>query len=223
MTWATTSRRRLVALALTIVALLATNVALLSTRDRAAATAPPALAVPSGLGDMAAAGVAGVLARVPAPVPAAAPEPEAAALPQPAAVPSDDATEPLVVLGSIEIPRLGLATTLYQGIALSTIDQGPSHWPGTALPGQLGNVVVAGHRVTHSRPFRHLDRMQPGDRVIFTVGDQRTEYEMVANEVVAPDGMHIVEQRAEHTATLFACHPPGSARYRFVVHLRMVR
>ena len=214
------SRNRLLGLVALIVALLAVNGVLISTRDQAEATPPP-MEIPSFVGEMAAAGAAGVLDRIPTPPPppSAAPEPE---LPTPAPVPDSYAPEPLVELGRIEIPRLGLDSTLYQGIALTTIDRGPSHWPGTALPGELGNVVIAGHRVTHSKPFRYIDQMVPGDRVIFTVGGKRVEYEMVANEVVTPDAMRIVEQRPEHTATLFACHPPGSARYRFVVHLRMV-
>jgi sortase A len=146
-----------------------------------------------------------------------------AELPTPALVPEDPyAYEPEIRLGTIEIPRLGLADTLYQGVTLTSIDRGPSHWPGTALPGELGNAVVAGHRVTRTHPFRHLDQMQPGDEVIFTVAGERSVYEMTRSEVVTPDGMHIVDQRPEHTATLFACHPPGSARFRYVVHLRQV-
>ena len=214
------SRSRLALLVAMIVGLLSGNALLLSTRDRAEAT-PPTFEIPSFVGDLAAAGAAGVLDRVPSPPPPT-PAPPPPPLPEPAPIPAERAPEPVVTLGTIEIPRIGLSDTLYQGITLNTIDRGPSHWPGTALPGELGNVVVAGHRVTHSRPFRHIDQLQPGDRVIFTVGDRRVEYEMVGNEVVTPDALRIVEQRPEHTATLFACHPPGSARYRFVVHLRMV-
>jgi sortase A len=141
-------------------------------------------------------------------------------IPQPEAVPEDPyAPEPDIRLGTIEIPRIGVTQILHEGV---TIDRGPSHWPGTALPGKLGNVVVAGHRVTHSHPFRDIDQLRPGDQVIFTVGKARTVYEMTGNEIVTPDGVHIVDQRADHTATLFACHPPGSARYRYVVHLRQV-
>ena len=213
------SRRRLLGLDALIAVLLVVNGFLLITREQAEATAPED-EIPSFVGEMAAAGAQGVLDRIPTPPPpAVAPVGD---LPTPAPVPDAYAPEPLVTLGTIEIPRIGLRSTLYQGITLTTIDNGPSHWPGTALPGQLGNVVVAGHRVTHSKPFRHIDQMVPGDRVIFTVDGTRTEYEMVSNEVVTPDALRIVEQRPEHTATLFACHPPGSARYRFVVHLRMV-
>jgi sortase A len=153
------------------------------------------------------------------PVPAAA----AVALPVPARVPADPrAPEPEVRLGTIDIPRLGLSDTLYEGVSLTSIDRGPSHWPGTAMPGEVGNVVVAGHRVTRTKPFRDIDRLQPGDRVLFTVDGVTHTYEMVAPEIVTPDGMHIVEQTPERTATLFACHPPGSARFRYVVHLRLV-
>jgi sortase A len=127
----------------------------------------------------------------------------------------------LVVLGAIEIPRLGLASSLHQGISLRTIDRGPSHWPGTALPGETGNAVVAGHRVTHGAPFREIDQLQPGDPVVFTVGGRRSTYRVTGHEVVAPDAMRIVAQTPTPTATLFACHPPGSARYRYVVYLAL--
>ena len=142
----------------------------------------------------------------------------------PLAVPVDSpvdpyAWEPEIVLGTIEVPRLGLNVPLNEGISLVTIDRGPSHWPGSAMPGEVGNVVVAGHRVTHSHPFRHIDSMVPGDEVIFTVDGVRHRYVMTGNQVVTPEQTEIVNQTPAKTATLFACHPPGSARYRFVVHL----
>ena len=142
------------------------------------------------------------------------------ALPVPDAVPSDpNAPEPEIRLGSISIPKLGLDAPLFQGVTLTTLNRGPGHWPGTAMPGQVGNVVVAGHRVTHTRPFRHIDQLAPGDTVVFTVDGAAHTYTMTSNEVVTPDQIRIVEQTPQHTATLFACHPPGSAQFRFVVHL----
>jgi sortase A len=128
------------------------------------------------------------------------------------------AEEPHVVIGTIEIPKLGLNVPLNEGISLHSIDRGPSHWPGTALPGQVGNTVVAGHRVTHSKPFRHIDSLAPGDEIIFTVDGVRSVYAVTGNEVVTPDSTWIVNQTPDAQATLFACHPPGSARYRYVVH-----
>ena len=132
------------------------------------------------------------------------------------------ATEPEVKLGSIAIPKLGLDATVYDGVLLTTLNKGPGHWPGTAMPGQLGNVVIAGHRVTHSRPFRHIDELVVGDPVIFTLTDGSSfTYEVVGSEVVTPDSTWIVNQTRAYTATLFACHPPGSAQERFVVHLKL--
>lgn len=130
---------------------------------------------------------------------------------------------PIVQIGTIEIPKIGLVHPIFEGITLTVIDHGPSHWPGTAMPGTLGNAVFAGHRVTKTRPFRNIDQLGSGDQVIFTVGGTRSVYEFVRSEIVTPKGLHIVEQTHEPTATIFACHPPGSARYRYVVHLKLVQ
>ena len=110
-------------------------------------------------------------------------------LPAPLEISLDpNATEPEVKLGSIAIPKLGLDVTVYDGVLLTTLNKGPGHWPGTAMPGQLGNVVIAGHRVTHSRPFRHLDELVVGDPVIFTLTDGSSfTYEVVGSEIVTPD------------------------------------
>ena len=146
-----------------------------------------------------------------------------AALPIPVPAPVDSrGDEPVVELGTIEIPKIGLNTTMYEGIRLTTLDRGPGHWPGTAMPGQDGNVVVAGHRVSHDKPFRNVDKLAPGDQVIFTTPDGRYVYEVTSTEIVAPDAIHIIDQTTDKTATLFACHPPGSTRQRIVVHLAFV-
>ncbi len=154
------------------------------------------------------------------PVPSA--EPSSPALSTPVTPPADPyAPEAVSVIGTIEIPALGLATPLHQGVTLNAIDRGPSHWPGTALPGELGNVVVAGHRVTRGGPFRHIDKLVPGDQVIFTVDGRRSVYRVTGHEVVTPDAMRIVDQTPAYTGTLFACHPPGSEDYRLVVSLAL--
>ena len=108
---------------------------------------------------------------------------------------------------------------MYEGIRLSTLDYGPGHWPGTAMPGDVGNVVVAGHRVSHNRDFRDLDQLQPGDEVIMSTMSGRHVYHVSSTEIVTPDAIWIVDQTHARTATLFACHPPGSVRERIVVHL----
>jgi sortase A len=145
-------------------------------------------------------------------------------LPAPEAAPTDEhAPTPDVVHGTLALPTLGVEQSLHEGVTLTAIDRGPSHWPGTAMPGETGNVVVAGHRVTHSRPFHDLDLLRPGDPLVFTLADgSRWTYELTGTEIVAPDAMHIVEQTPDPTATLFACHPKGSAAQRIVAHFRLV-
>ena len=81
--------------------------------------------------------------------------------------------------------------------------------------------MFAGHRVTHSHPFRNIDQLVAGDEVIFTVDGVRSTYVVTGSEVVTPKALHIVDQTPTPTATLFACHPPGSARFRYVVHLSL--
>jgi sortase A len=154
---------------------------------------------------------------------APAPSPALVDLPVPDAAPVDpQAPTPGVVHGTVSLPTIDVTQPLGEGVTLTAIDRGPSHWPGTAMPGQVGNVVVAGHRVTHTRPFLDLDRLAVGDPLVFTMNDGTTwTYLLTGIEIVGPDAMHIVDQSAEPTATLFACHPKGSAAQRIVAHFRM--
>lgn len=144
-------------------------------------------------------------------------------LPAPEPVPADarEAT-PEVRHGLLEIPSIGLSQPFFEGVTLTAIDRGPSHWPGTAMPGELGNVVVAGHRTTRTRPFWDLDLVQPGDELIFTMADgARHVYALDRVEIVDDEAMHIVDQSYGYRATLFACHPKGSARQRIVGHFTL--
>ena len=151
--------------------------------------------------------------------------------PAPVAPPKDEyAPEPVLQIGSIEIPKIGLNHPVFHGITMRNIDKGPSHWPGTALPGEVGNAVFAGHRVTKTHPFRNIHQLVPGDEVFFTVDPTafgapgtpvRTRYVVTGHEVVPPTALRIVDPTPTPTATLFACHPPGSARYRYVVRLAL--
>jgi sortase A len=140
-------------------------------------------------------------------------------LPQPIAPPSDpDAAEPVIELGRIAIPAIGVDMAMYEGIRLTTLDYGPGHWPGSAMPGEPGNMVVGGHRTSKHKVFRNIDDLVAGDQIVFTDPDG-TQHVYIVNriEVVEPDAMWIVEPTEMPTTTLFACHPPGSTRQRIVV------
>jgi sortase A len=137
---------------------------------------------------------------------------------EPIAPPSDAyATEPVIEVGSIAIPKLGVDMTMYEGIRLTTLDYGPGHWPGTAMPGETGNVVVGGHRTSKHRVFRNVDQLVPGDEIIFRDDDGEHVYLVNRVEIVEPTAIWIVDPTETATATLFACHPPGSTAQRIVV------
>ena len=157
----------------------------------------------------------------PTTVPPAAPTPTTspAVLSQPEAPPADPyAAVPVKQVGEIVIPKIGLDVPYYEGVWLTVIDVGPGHWPGTANAGGYGNMVLAGHRVTHSHPFRSIDQLVPGDDIVVRDATGSYTYKVTSSEVVTPDQLWIVDQKPGRTITLFACHPPGSATYRYVVH-----
>jgi sortase A len=137
-------------------------------------------------------------------------------------VPPDDAPSPNVVLGRIEIPKIGLDRPLGEGITPPAIDRGPTHWPGTARPGQYGNVVVAGHRTTAGGPFRHIDSLGAGDVMLLTSGDGRFAYRVTESFVVDDSEVWVADSTNACTLTLFSCHPVGSAAQRIVVRGELV-
>jgi sortase A len=124
-------------------------------------------------------------------------------------------------IGRLEVPKLGLDLPMLEGVELSVLDRGAGHWPKTALPGQPGNLVVAGHRVSHTHPFRNIDQLTEGDEVFFTGGNgSRFRYVVTGHEIVTPDAVWIVDPTPTATATLFACHPPGQTTHRWVTRLK---
>ncbi|MFM8529807.1 MAG: sortase [Ilumatobacteraceae bacterium] len=138
-------------------------------------------------------------------------------LPRPENVPPPNSSVPLNQIGTMEIPKIAITKPMFEGVTMPTLDKGPGHWPGTAMPGKLGNVVVAGHRVSHDHPFRDLHKLKPGDEIVYNIDGGRYVYLVRETKIVYPDALWIVEQTPEKTTTLFACHPKGSTKQRIVV------
>ena len=146
-----------------------------------------------------------------------------APLPMPENPPADPyADVPVRQIGTITIPKIGLVHPIFQGIWLTVIDHGPGHWPGSADPGQRGNTVFAGHRVTHTHPFENLDQLAPGDKVVFTMPNGVFTYAVTRTIIVKPDDLWVVYPTSRPTMTLFACHPKHSAAERIVVKGKLV-
>lgn len=139
------------------------------------------------------------------------------AQPAPRPAPVDDA------LFQIEIPRIGLSAKVHEGQSPSVLSRGPGHEPGSALPGQLGNVVIPGHRTVSPHPFLDIDHLQTGDEIILVAASTRFVYIVTGTAIVSPDDLAITDPTTDATVTLYACHPKGSDKQRYVVFGRLQR
>lgn len=136
------------------------------------------------------------------------------------------------VLGSIEIPDIGLERQIVEGIRRDDLRKGPGHYPDSPLPGQPGNVAIAGHRSTYGEPFRDLHLLEPGDLIKVTTFQGDSYYQVMAqtNEdgeevghfVVNPSQTEVLDDFGDNRLTLTACHPYRSARQRIIVTAELV-
>lgn len=130
-----------------------------------------------------------------------------------------------VPLGTMRIPAIKLETPIYQGVSDKVVENGPGLWPGTPIPGGPGNSVFAGHRTTHTHPFMDLDHLDEGDRIITSVGANKTTYKVFKASVVAEEryvDVVLRQPRSKSTRmiTVFACTPKGFRTHRIVVQAR---
>jgi LPXTG-site transpeptidase (sortase) family protein len=145
------------------------------------------------------------------------------ALPWPDPAPADPyAPTPIVQVGIVDIPKIRLAHPVYEGITLTVLDHGPSHWPGSAMPCEIGNAVFPGHRVTHSHPFLDLDLLSPGDQIVFRMPGRDCVYAVTGTQIVKPKDVWVTDPTPKPTVTLIACHPKHSAAQRIVVKGKLV-
>jgi sortase A len=126
-------------------------------------------------------------------------------------------------VGRIVIPKIGVDLETYEGVDQRTLKFGPSRWEISARPGQSGNTVFAGHRTTFTRPFYDIDLLAVGDEVTFVTESGVHTYRTTQFFVVGEADVWIAEPTDTPTFTLFACHPKGSERQRYVVKGDLVR
>jgi len=120
-------------------------------------------------------------------------------------------------IGRIEIARLGVSAVVRHGSDARTLQLAVGHIPGTALPGEAGNIGLAGHRDTF---FRRLRDIEPQDRIRFVTTDGSYTYRVDRMDIVEPEDVWVLEPTRQQTLTLVTCYPftyIGSAPERFVV------
>jgi len=121
------------------------------------------------------------------------------------------------VIGRIEIPRLGVSSIVRAGSDARTLQLAVGHIPGTALPGEVGNVGLAGHRDTF---FRRLRNIKPDDEIRVVTPNGTFVYRVERTNVVEPRDVWVLDPTAHPTLTLVTCYPftyIGSAPQRFIV------
>jgi sortase A len=126
------------------------------------------------------------------------------------------------LIGRIEIPRLLLSVVVVEGIGRTTLRRVVGHIPGTALPGQPGNVGLAGHRDTLFRPLKDL---RVNDEIQFTTPRGDFRYEVESLRIVDPDDTGVLAPSGENVLTLVTCYPfyyVGPAPKRWIVRARQV-
>jgi sortase A len=144
------------------------------------------------------------------------------------------------------VPRPGMPNRLViPSIALDapvaevglTIDNGKPAWEtaafavgyyrGTALPGDHGNTVMAGHISSPVSKkgdiFRHLPDVRVGDRIQVFVGDRAVTYEVAEVKVVPPTAVQVMAPSADPILTLITCYPDGVYSSRLVVVSKLVQ
>jgi sortase A len=126
-------------------------------------------------------------------------------------------------IGEMQIPRLGLTAMVVQGDSAAILQRAVGHLADTALPGDVGNVVLAGHRDTFFRPLRGV---RAGDAITLKTRDGDFEYRVESTAVVPPTDVGVLAPTGGRTLTLITCFPfsyLGPAPKRFIVRARAAR
>lgn len=126
-------------------------------------------------------------------------------------------------IGRIAIPRIGADFVVVQGTDSATLRKGPGHYPATTFPGLPGTVAIAGHRTTYLAPFRNVDELERGDRIVLTMPYGRFTYAVERTQIVKPTALWVTRDVGYQRLVLSACHPLYSAAERIVVFARLKR
>jgi len=126
------------------------------------------------------------------------------------------------VIGEIEVPRLGLKAIVVQGDSEKLLRRAVGHLTETAMPGETGNVALAGHRDGLFRPLRNI---LPGDTITLKTPDREFQYQVEWTAIVPPTAVRVLQPTVEPALTLVTCFPfyyVGAAPERFIVRARKI-
>jgi LPXTG-site transpeptidase (sortase) family protein len=133
------------------------------------------------------------------------------------------------LIGRLYIPKLDKEWVVVNGVLPEDIKGAPGHYPATALPGQVGNFSVAGHRI--KKIFWRLDELKPGDVIGVETRDSWYIYKVTGHEVVKPTAVEVVapvpdkpgEKPTQKLLTLTTCNPKFNNYQRLIVHAQLTQ
>jgi sortase A len=133
----------------------------------------------------------------------------------------------------VRIPRFGAAYArpVLEGSDRSVLEKGVGHYQGTAMPGQVGNFAVAGHRTTYGRPFHDIDRLRTGDVIVVETRRSYVVYAVDRHVLVRPSQVEVIAPVPQHPGgtptaavmTMTSCHPKYGATQRYVTFSHLVK
>ena len=130
----------------------------------------------------------------------------------PAPPPAGDA------LATLKIDKLGLYKAVVEGVDTNDLKKGPGHYAGTPLPGEAGNVAIAGHRTTYGAPFYRINELEVGDPIQVTTKQGSFTYKVSEQKVVGPNDNFVLDNTPDRNIlTLTTCHPRFSASQRLII------
>ncbi|MEA2418562.1 MAG: sortase [Thermoleophilaceae bacterium] len=124
-------------------------------------------------------------------------------------------------LGKLRMPSIGVSEYVVEGTDADNLRKGPGHYPDTPLPGQHGTSAIAGHRTTYGAPFRNLDKLHKGDRIVVELPYGTFVYRVDKTQIVDDSALWVTRKVGHDQLVLTACHPLYSAAQRIVAFARL--
>ena len=138
-------------------------------------------------------------------------------------------------LTRIVIPDLGVNAVVVEGTSPAALRAGAGHYPNTPLPGEAGNVAIAGHRTTYGKPFNRMDELPVGAQVRLETPLATYTYEVIPHPadvatgcangacwITHPNDWGVVAPMSEALLTMTSCHPKGSAAQRIILRAKLI-
>lgn len=130
----------------------------------------------------------------------------------------------LEVMGIVSIPKMDINLMFVEGVTKQALKFAVGHMPGTAMPGEVGNCALAGHRsYTFGEYFNRLDEVEVGDEIQITRGKETYTYKVYESFLVEPTEVWVTEPiEDKKIVTLITCHPVVKATHRLIVRGELV-